>query len=100
MQVGKKIAVGCLLSAGLVIVVIEAVRLSKRDPGGVRKLDSVYATMEPVIAIMVACLPTYKSIFHVFSVKSRLTARYHNEGYELGEKSPPPLPAMLSQREV
>ena len=101
----------------MLIVVIEALRLGTGDPGGVEKLDSVYNVLEPAIAVIVACLPTYKSIVHFrggfsylrktkdyqyhsgnsFFPRHRLTARYHNEGYELGDKSPAPIPVTLPQ---
>ncbi|CAF9906088.1 hypothetical protein IMSHALPRED_004073 [Imshaugia aleurites] len=115
MRLGKKIAVGLLFSVGMLIVVIEALRLGTGDPGGVQKLDSVYNVLEPAIAVIVACLPIYKSVLHFhggfsyprksktyqyhsgssFFPKRRLTARYHSEGYELGDKLPSPVPAML-----
>ena len=101
----------------MLIVVIEALRLGTGDPGGVEKLDSVYNVLEPAIAVIVACLPIYKSILHFrggliylrktkdyqyhsgssFFQKHRLTARYHSEGYELSDKSPAPNPVTLPQ---
>lgn len=112
MRLGKKIAVACLFSVGMLIVVIEALRLGTGDPGGVEKLDSVYNVLEPAIAVIVACLPIYKSVLHFgdgfktprkmrsyqynsgswFFPKRRLTARYHSEGYQLSDKTPPPIP--------
>ena len=115
MRLGKKIAVACLFSVGMLIVVIEALRLGTGDPGGVEKLDSVYNVLEPAIAVIVACLPIYKSVLHFhggfsyprktksyryqsensFFPKRRLTARYHREGYELSDKNAAPIPVTL-----
>ena len=112
MRLGRKIAVACLFSVGMLVVVIEALRLGTADPGGVNKLDSLYNVLEPSVAIIVACLPTYKSVIHfqgglgnlrkqnsyqypsgssIFS-KRRLTARYHNERYELNDQALTPIP--------
>lgn len=115
MQPGKKITVASLFSVGILIIIIEALRLFTGDFSGVQKLDSVYNVLEPAIAVIVACLPTYKSVvrfrdgfgnprkgksyqYHSgssFFSKRRLTARYHNEGYELSDRLPGPCPTTL-----
>ena len=74
MPPSKKIAIACLFSVGLLVVVVEAMRLGTNDPGGVQKLDSLFNVVEPAIAVIVACLPTYKSVipFHGDFGKKRI----------------------------
>ena len=116
MQLGRKIAVACLFSGGMLVVIIDAWRLGIGDPGGVQKLDSLADVLEPCIAVIVACFPTYKSairfdngtLVNPYKVRRyqlhsgtsvfrrhRLTARYHSEGYEVDDGVPVPFPAMM-----
>ena len=102
LQIGKKIGVASLFSLGLVVIVIDAIRLATGDGGGVVSQASLYNALEPSIAVLVSCLPTYRSLFrsepgsskhrkgasYQYSSgiqqnwKSLLTPRYRSEGYE------------------
>ena len=103
MRLGKKIAVGCLFSIGLIIIAIDAARLAVGDGGGVISQAAIFDALEPAIAVIVSCLPTYRSVLPRVpgssknrkadpyqyqsgsqqSWKDRITARYRSEGYEL-----------------
>ena len=105
MQLGKKIAVGCVFSVGMIVVVVDAVRLAVGDGGGVISQAAIYDALEPAIAVIVSCLPTYRSLLPSTrgsirnrkvdsypdqsgsrqSYKDRITARYRSEGYELSD---------------
>ena len=107
MQISRKIAVGCLFSVGMVVVIIDAVRLAVGDGGGVISQAALYDALEPAIAVTVSCLPTYRLLFPSArgasnnrkadsnqytsgsqqSWKDRITARYRSEGYELSNDS-------------
>lgn len=107
MQLGRKIAVGCLFSVGMVVVVIDAIRLAVGDGGGVISQAAIYDALEPAIAVTVSCLPTYRLLLTSTrgssnnrkadsnqytsgsqqSWKNRITARYRSEGYELSNDS-------------
>lgn len=107
MQLGKKIAVGLLFSVGMVVVVIDAVRLAVGDGGGVVSQALLYDALEPAIAVIMSCLPTYRTLISPArgssrnlkgdryqyesgsqqSWKDRITARYRSEGYELSNDS-------------
>ena len=115
MRLGKKIAVACLFSVGLVVIAIDAARLGVGHGGGVISQAALYDALEPAIAVIVSCLPTYISVLPRAprsskdrkaasyeyqsgsgqSWKDRITARYRSEGYELSNDSealsrPPP----------
>ena len=105
MPLGRKIGVGCVFSIGVIVIVIDALRLAVGDGGGVISQAALYDALEPAIAVLVSCLPTYRSLFaptrgssnirktdpNQFqsrsqqSWKDRITARYQNEGYELND---------------
>ena len=113
MQLAKKIAIGCVFSVGMIVVVIDALRIATGDGGGIISQAALYDALEPAIAVLVSCLPTYRSLFTSMrgssndykadqnryqsgsqqGLKDRIGARYRSEAYELDDSeapSPPP----------
>ena len=105
MQLGRKIAVGCVFSVGMVVVIMDALRIAVGDGGGIISQAALYDALEPAIAVLVSCLPTYRTLVSSArgssknrkadpneyqsgsqqSWKDRITARYRSEGYELND---------------
>ena len=58
MQLGRKIAVGCVFSVGIVIIIMDTLQIAIGDGGGIISQAALYDALEPAIAVLVSCLPT------------------------------------------
>ena len=104
----KKLGLACIFFLGLVIVILDILRIALGHGGGIISLASLWDVLEPSIAVIVSTLPTYRSLFPSAgssarrkassyeydssglsdsqqSWKNRITARHRNERYELSE---------------
>lgn len=122
MQTSKKIGLACVFSLGLIIIVLDILRIALGDGGGIISLASLWDVLEPSIAVIVSTLPTYRSLLpsagksarqkassYEFDTsaasesqnrwKNRITARHRSEGYELSDDVEVLHPAMIAGKE-
>lgn len=76
MPTSRKIGLAALFSIAITDVIFDITRTVYTVNGGASNLDTIWDILEPTIAVIVSCLPTYKALLR--STKERKNTSYQN----------------------
>ena len=63
MRAGQKVALAALFTLGMIDIIFDVLRTIYTVNGGAFALNTLWDILEPTIAVIISCLPTYASLF-------------------------------------
>ena len=90
MPTSRKVGLGCLFCLAFVDITFDILRTVYTMDGETATLGTIWDTLEVQFAVIISCLPTYRSLFS--TVRKREAKRYKEMAFDIHDKagrSPP-----------
>ena len=85
MPTSRKVGLGCLFCLAFVVIAVDIIRTVITIDGSPVTLGTVLDFLEPQLAVIISCLPTYRSLFS--TVRKREAKRYKHIPFSIHDKA-------------